>query len=32
MNKIIVTGGLGFKGTNLINKLIKDNNNIIFIF
>jgi len=29
MNKIIVTGGLGFIGTNLINKLIKDKNNII---
>jgi len=29
MNKIIVTGGLGFVGTNLINKLIKDKNNII---
>lgn len=29
MNKIIVTGGLGFIGTNLINKLAKDKNNII---
>ena len=29
MNKIIVTGGLGFIGTNLINKLIQDENNII---
>ena len=29
MNKIIVTGGLGFIGTNLINKLVKDKNNII---
>jgi dTDP-glucose 4,6-dehydratase len=29
MNKIIVTGGLGFIGTNLINKLIKNKNNII---
>jgi dTDP-D-glucose 4,6-dehydratase len=29
MNKIIVTGGFVFKGTNLINKLINDKNNII---
>jgi dTDP-glucose 4,6-dehydratase len=29
MNKIIVTGGLGFIGTNLINKLIKNKNNVI---
>jgi dTDP-glucose 4,6-dehydratase len=29
MNKIIITGGLGFIGTNLINKLVKDKNNII---
>jgi dTDP-glucose 4,6-dehydratase len=29
MNKIIVTGGLGFIGTNLINKLIRNKNNVI---
>ena len=29
MNKIIVTGGLGFIGTNLINKLINNKKNII---
>lgn len=29
MNRIIVTGGLGFIGTNLINRLFNDKNNII---
>ena len=29
MNKIIVTGGLGFIGTNLINKLMGNKKNII---
>lgn len=29
MNKIIVTGGLGFIGTNLINRLMENKSNII---
>ena len=29
MNKILVTGGLGFIGTNLISELLKENNRIL---
>ena len=31
MNKILVTGGAGFIGSNLINKLINEDNEIICV-
>ena len=31
MNKILITGGAGFIGTNLVSELISDKNNIIYV-